>query len=58
MQIENPRGAVVLLRLTLKRRKLPHYAFDPASKTPKYPKGVVAVLVRVIAERVRVAAGF
>ena len=26
VQIENPRGAVVLLRLTLKRCKLPHYA--------------------------------
>ena len=28
----DPRGAVVFLRLTLKRRKLPHCAFDPRSE--------------------------
>ena len=38
VQIENLRGAVVLLRLTLKRRQLPHYAFDPMSETPRYPR--------------------
>ena len=32
VQIENPRDAVVVLRLTLKRRKLPHHAFDPMSE--------------------------
>ena len=36
VQIENLRGAVVLLRLALKRRKLPHYSFDSMSKTPRY----------------------
>ena len=36
IQIENPDGAVVLLRLTLKRRKLPHAAVDLRAPTPVF----------------------
>ena len=38
LQIENPEGRTVLLRLTLKRRKLPHPSFDPLSELPIYPR--------------------
>ena len=36
LQIQNPEGRTVLLRLTLKRRKLPHPSFDPMSELPIY----------------------
>ena len=42
IQIENPDGAVVLLRLTLKRRKLPHAAVDLRAPTPVFPRVVGA----------------
>ena len=38
LQIQNPEGRTVLLRLTLKRRKLPHPSFDPMSEFPIYPR--------------------
>ena len=38
LQIQNPEGRTVLLRLTLKRRKLPHPSFDPMSELPIYPR--------------------
>ena len=34
VQIESPRGAVVLLRLTIRRRKLPHYSADLTAEPP------------------------
>ena len=34
LQIQNLEGRTVLLRLTLKRRKLPHPSFDPMSELP------------------------
>ena len=38
LQIQNPEGRTVLLRLTLKQRKLPHPSFDPMSELPIYPR--------------------
>ena len=38
LQIQNPEGRTVLLRLTLKRRRLPHPSFDPMSELPIYPR--------------------
>ena len=38
LQIQNPEGKTVLLRLTLKRRKLPHPSFDPLSELPIFPR--------------------
>ena len=38
LQIQNPEGRTVLLRLTLKRRKLPHPSFDPLSELPIFPR--------------------
>ena len=40
VQIESPRGAVVLLRLTIRRRKLPHYAADLTAEPPSFPRVV------------------
>ena len=42
IQLEHPDGAVVLLRLTLKRRKLPHAAVDLRAPTPVFPRVVGA----------------
>ena len=42
IQLEHPDGAVVLLRLTLKRRKLPHEAVDLRAPTPVFPRVVGA----------------
>ena len=42
LQLEHPDGAVVLLRLTLKRRKLPHAAVDLRAPTPVFPRVVGA----------------
>ena len=42
IQLEHPDGAVVLLRLTLKRRKLPHGAVDLRAPTPVFPRVVGA----------------
>ena len=36
LQIQNPEGQTVLLRLTLKRRKLPHPSFDSMCELPIY----------------------
>ena len=38
LQIQTPEGRTVLLRLTLKRRKLPHPSFDPKSDLPIFPR--------------------
>ena len=38
LQIQNPEGRTVLLRLTLKRCKLPHLFFDPLSELPIFPR--------------------
>ena len=38
LQIHTPQGRTVLLRLTLKRRKLPHPSFDPESALPIFPR--------------------
>ena len=38
LQLETPEGRTVLLRLTLKRRKLPHPSFDPLSDLPIFPE--------------------
>ena len=38
LQIQNPEGRTVRLRLTLKRRKLPHPSFDPLSELPIFPR--------------------
>ena len=42
VQIESPRarGAVVLLRLTIRRRKLPHYLADLTAEPPIFPRVV------------------
>ena len=38
VQIKSPRGAVVLLRLTIRRRKLPHQAIDFSADQPRFPR--------------------
>ena len=40
VQIESPRGAVVLLKLTIRRRKLSHYAADLTAEPPSFPRVV------------------
>ena len=38
LQLHTLQGRTVLLRLTLKRRKLPHPSFDPKSDLPIFPR--------------------
>ena len=36
VQIESPQGAVVLLKLTIRRRKLPHHSADLTAEPPSF----------------------
>ena len=38
LQLHTPKGRTVLLRLTLKKRRLPHPSFDPKSDLPIFPR--------------------
>ena len=64
LQLETPEGRTVLLRLTLKRRKLPHLFFDPLSDLPSrsfpeplVPRPIIATGATAAPARIALSAG-